>query len=162
MVYKINKKGFTLMELIVTVILVAILASYAVYHYTNVMDEGKVNGAKGKLAALGGATARFILENGTPENFAGPSTDEQLISNLDLNDPCDTNKIAGVFTCGYAGKNVGFDSNFEFTFADKPCGSSEGAVRVMMKPNSENEDNSNFPKCAYFNPDFDNVIEVNE
>ena len=154
MFYKtINKKGFTLMELIVTVILVAILASYAVYHYTNVMDEGRLNGAKGKLAALGGSTARFILEHGAPAMTGDVAIDSSVVSGS-----CNHGEIKGVFTCGYAEKNVGFDDNFNFAFSDHPCGLVTNYITAMMTPK---QDNDIFPDCVYFNPNVDAVVEVN-
>ena len=146
------------MELIVTVILVAVLASFAVYHYNNIMDEGTLNAAKGKLAALGGATARFILEQGTP----APSTGEDFaegVSTSGISGSCDNNDIKGVFTCGYAEKSLSFAEGFDFSFG-YICGENTGTLTVRMVPNGNNADNENFPSCAYFDPEQDKVIEL--
>ena len=153
MTYKRNKKGFTLIELIVTVILVAILASYAVYHYNNVMDEGKLNAAKGKLAALGGATQRFILEHGSPV------LDNQIeITSSNISGACNNSDITGVFTCGYAEKSLSSAEGFKLWFKENPC-SSQAGITVYMAPVDVN---SSFPSCIYFDPSEDKIVEVDE
>ena len=162
--YKINKKGFTLMELLVTVILVAVLATYAVYHYNSVMDEGRVKAAKGKLAALGGAAARFVLENGdlsldNQVKITQSNLTNAVICDLMSAQNSDTDKVMSIFRCGYAEKSLGLDKFFDFYFYKNPCGSDISATRVFIKPKPENIGNSNFPSCAYFDPNTDKVIE---
>ena len=154
---KMNKKGFTLMELLVTVILVAVLASYSVYYYNNTMEEGKLNAAKGKLAALGGAVERFKAENSI--NIAcGTSV---AITSSNMGGACNANanstnanRFLDVFTCAYAERSLGLDENFTFYFA---CASTEcddenapnEYVAVLKKSGST--------ICAYFNPVKDKV-----
>ena len=72
------KKGFTLIELLVTVIIVATLATYAVYYYTNTIDDGKVQAAKAKLVALSGSLYRYVSENELEE-----ATDIELVNITD-------------------------------------------------------------------------------
>ena len=156
--YKNNKKGFTLMELLVTVVLVAVLASYSVYYYNNVIDEGKLNAAKGKMAALGGAFERYKLESNV--NFTC-STDVAITSlpscasiSGQANDP------RNVF-CGYAERQLAFDDNFTFYIGcpnDGKCGAGDVTeVTVYMLPKASS---SVYPICAYFNPAKDKVSEV--
>lgn len=165
-----NKKGFTLMELLVTVILVAVLASYSVYYYNNTIDEGKVNAAKGKLAALGGAFERFKIEQGSfPQcsiseipivessmaGHCGPLLPEQQELNY---------RAFGTFRCGYAEKHLGLDENFDFYFgcpstSSQDCGYPNIGFTVYMKPKSKTS-STVYPACAYFNPNIDKVIEV--
>ena len=155
-----TKKGFTLMELLVTVILVAVLASYSVYHYNNTMDEGKLNAAKGKLAALGGAVERYKIENlwGT-----ATSSSDIKISPSQMNGSCDLSQPGdyyNVFRCGYAEKSLGISGDsFDFYIGNPKgdCGGEYNGITVYMTPK---ETSSVYPKCAYFHPDFDKVLEV--
>lgn len=155
-----TKKGFTLIELIVTVILVAVLASYAVYHYTTTMREGEVKAARGKLAALGGAVERFKIEHGNPG----------LVGNLritDLNSAvCDyqsadpRNRVMSIFGCGDVERSLGFDSHFDFYFGNPgsgDCGGNLNMLTVFMLPKEHVE---GYPKCAFFNPNTDSTVEV--
>ena len=150
---KINTKGFTLMELLVTVILVAILASYGVYYYKDIMNEGKKNAAKGKLMTLGSATARFILENGEP-----PEEYPVQIRQEDITGTCDTTKIMGVFNCGYAERSLSSSTDFVFKFGKEPCDNANVGVTAFMVPTVNND---SYPSCAFFDPATDTVIEVN-
>lgn len=160
---KISKKGFTLMELLVTVILVAILATYAVYYYTDIMREGEVNAAKGKLAALGGAVARYVLEKGTITLQNEVTIGETNLTTLSTCNPAateDIDKVLNVFRCGYAEKSLGIDDHFKFVFSPgRPCGSDLDVTTVYMEP-QESEHSDIYPECAYFDPDLDKVIVV--
>ena len=154
---KINNKGFTLTELLVTVILVAILASYGVYYYSDVVNEGRFNAAKSRLAALGGATARFVLENGTPDDTYPKTIKDNRITGI-----CDPSEIMGVFNCGYAESSLsGFDSNvFAFFFDKNPCNSNTNdVVTVYMVPDEGFTGDA--PGCVYFDPESDALVEVN-
>lgn len=149
-----NKKGFTLLELLVTVVLVAILASYGVYYYTDIMDEGRENAAKGRLMALGSATARFIMENGTPdENYPVE------IDPAQINGQCDTSTIMGVFNCGYAERSLSSSADFVFSFGNNPCGAVLTDITVFMVPTQE-AGHDTYPACTYYNPRTDMAIEV--
>jgi len=171
MIYKrINKKGFTLMELLVTVILVAVLASYGVYYYSDILDEGKANAAKGKLASLGGATSRFILENITsPQGLLCgdiQSANVNISTLLAEQSSCVGHPVdnkwymSDVFRCGYAENSLSWDDNFDFYFgcpnASSACGTGYDKVSVYMKPKT----GVNGPACAYFDPNNDKVMEV--
>ena len=166
-----NKKGFTLMELLVTVILVAVLASYSVYYYNNTIDEGKLNAAKGKLAALGGAFERYKIEQGS---ITQCPTQGLLITESNMNASCGktvlqhnnqtANRAFETFHCGYAEKHLGLDENFNFYFGcpeidSKDCGDPGVGFTVYMKPKSKTSSDV-YPTCAYFNPSIDKVVEV--
>lgn len=167
-VYNTIKKesGFTLMELLVTVILVAVLASYSVYYYNNTIDEGKLHAAKGKLAALGGAVERYKIENsGKIDRCLAVA-----LSESEMNKSCGSgnstlDRAYDIFRCGYAEKSLGFDDNFTFYLGcPSNCGVSGTFggedTTAYMKPKEEG--NSIFPTCAYFDADSDKVIEVKE
>ena len=161
---KINcftKKGFTLIELIVTVILVAILASYAVYHYTSTIREGEVKAARGKLAALGGAVERFKIEHGLPNNLEEKYVISDFSTACDYQSSTPATKLMSIFSCGDVERSLGYDQHFTFYFG-KPsngtCGGNLDEFTVFMVP----KDNTvaEYPKCAFFNPNTDSTVEV--
>ena len=161
MTYSKSKKGFTLMELLVTVILVAILASYAVYYYNNTMKEGEVNAAEGKLASLGGAVARYMIEYGNIVLDRPVKITTSIVNGI-----CNYHsnnaeiKMKSIFSCGYIEKSLGFNNNFDFYFGspnDSSCGGAINTTTVFMKPKTAD---SLYPSCAYFNPSTDKVVEV--
>ena len=166
MANKLNKKGFTLMELLVTVILVAILASYGVYYYSDILREGRYNAARGKLAALGGATARFILEHaGDGVTCEGYSINN--FSSATLPGSCDAAAdrqfyMYNVFRCDYADKNLAIAEGYSFSFGcpnEHSCGT-YSSMTVYMKPGAGNHEDNIVPACAYFDPDTDRIVEV--
>ena len=156
------------MELLITVILVAILATYGVYYYTGIMKEGKYNAAKGKLAALGGATARFMLEQAYNSNFCGEdySIDPIQVSGMTSSCTPGNNQQVGymynVFRCGYADKNLGIAEGYNFSFgcpSEHACGT-YNSMTVYMTPGEGNAEDDIVAKCVYFNPDTDRVVEI--
>lgn len=158
-----NKKGFTLMELLTTVILVAILASYAVYYYNNTMREGEVHAAEGKLAALGGAFERYKIDYGSITIDNPIQITETFLTTGITCDHYSTSvnvKVKSIFICGDVEKSLGIDNNFNFYFGSpnhSSCGGGINTATVFMKPKTAN---SVYPSCAYFNPGTDKVEEV--
>lgn len=62
----LNKKGFTLIELIVVIIILGVLATIAIPQYLNMIEKGKVAKAKAHLIMLRTAQKLFAAEhNGT-------------------------------------------------------------------------------------------------
>lgn len=161
----LNNKGFTLMELLVTVILVAVLASYSVYYYNNTIDEGKLRAAEGKMATLGGALERFKMENDRHigcTNSGFEITAGNIHGNCDLTNTEDATDLLNLFYCGYAEKSLGLDDNFKFYFGcPSDCGvdTTINEFVVYMKPTNPNA-SSVFPSCVYFNPIYDKAVEV--
>lgn len=154
-------KGFTLVELLVTVILVAVLASYSVYYYNNTVDEGRLNAAKGKLSALGGATARYFIEN--TSITCGAANSGRVIATAYSGNSCGENdsRILDVFACGYGEPSLAYESNFDIFFgcpSRESCGNYD-EYTVYMKPNA-NADSSVFPNCVYFDRSLDKVVDV--
>jgi prepilin-type N-terminal cleavage/methylation domain-containing protein len=63
------KRGFTLLELIVVVLVIAILASVALPLYTKSIEKSRMSEAKNILGALRQAEAMYYLQNGKYTNI---------------------------------------------------------------------------------------------
>jgi len=73
------RRGFTLLELLMVVIALAIIAALAIPRMTGAVDRGKGIEAMQQIAAIRGAAERFRLNNGS---FTG-----MTLGNLDVTDP---------------------------------------------------------------------------
>lgn len=70
------KKGFTLLELIIVVIIIGILVSLAIPKFTGTVEKAKCAEALGVMDALKGAQMRYKAENGSyTSNCLVASTD---------------------------------------------------------------------------------------
>ncbi len=58
-----NKNGFTLVELLVTIMLVAVLATYSIFAYLDSIYEAENKQARTKLEIIAGGYDRFMMEN---------------------------------------------------------------------------------------------------
>jgi prepilin-type N-terminal cleavage/methylation domain-containing protein len=65
------KKGFTLVELIIVIIIVGILASVGMTQYTKVVEKGRAAEARMILGTLRTAEIAEFTENGAYESVAG-------------------------------------------------------------------------------------------
>jgi len=58
-----NNKGFTLIEVLVSIIIIMILATYSVLKYTETVHDGENRTAKAQLEVIAGAYNRYLMEN---------------------------------------------------------------------------------------------------
>ncbi len=84
------KKGFTLLELLVVVIIVGILASIAIPQYVKITEKSRASEARSILGTIRTAEAAFFQQN---------NVYTLTIANLDIDDP---NAVPGVHYFSYA------------------------------------------------------------
>ena len=69
------RKGFTLLELLIVVIIVGILASIAIPQFLNAVEKGRVAKAKNALGLIAHAAKMYRAENDTYEELDGVESD---------------------------------------------------------------------------------------
>lgn len=87
-----GKRGFTLLELSVVMILVGILASLGMVNYTNIKEQALVKEAKANLKLIQAAERVYRMEDNSGSYFTstgsfGPVLTTQLNNNLHLSLP---------------------------------------------------------------------------
>ncbi len=76
-----NRKGFTLLELLVVVVIIAVLAAIALPQYYYVINVTKVKANMNTVKAIADAMERYVLANGEYPTFSGGYAS----SNYDIN-----------------------------------------------------------------------------
>ncbi len=67
-----NRKGFTLVELMVVVVIIGVLVAIAVPVYNSTQTNARIKAHKANVRILQGAASQFIAENpGTADNWDG-------------------------------------------------------------------------------------------
>src|SRR5450830_592448 len=89
--FRLFNKGFTLIEVMITVAIIGILASVAIPNYTNYVIRGQLVNATNTLSATRAQLEQFYQDNRTYQTVTVPST---------FTSPCDTvnNTTVGKFT----------------------------------------------------------------
>ena len=105
------KKGFTLVELIIVIIVVGILASVGMTQYTKVVEKGRAAEARMVLGTLRSAEIAAYMENGAyvVVGSLGVSAPESCLSTHFFSYACTTAGLCTATRCGVgAGKTPGF------------------------------------------------------
>lgn len=88
----LNKKGFTLLELMIVVIIIGILAAIALPRYVDTIERARMSEALGNLDVIRSAMQRYWAEQ---LGWAGTGTYVgATFANLDIDDPnADANRM---------------------------------------------------------------------
>jgi len=123
-----NKKGFTLMELLVTIIIIMIIAGYALFAYIDSLREAENTRAKAVLEMVHSGVERAELERGA---FTNPAFSALPLRVEDFDGACPPRNSPDVHAvlarCGFIPR-LGFDA---MSYIFQCVGSPAGAVCTM-------------------------------
>lgn len=121
------KKGFTLVELLIVIMVIAILISIVLPRFRGMQDEANITKAKGELRTLQIAVESFYIHNNNvyPETLSSLTTAiPNIIGSTIPTDPFSTTSAA----YGYA--RGGTNNKFYVIFSVGPAGNGSAAVSV--------------------------------
>lgn len=101
---KRSNKGFTLIELLVVVLIIGILASFAVSHYRYASAKAKFTQLKVAATAIWDAQRRYKLFTGEKRTLDLSALDVQI-------DGCKYNSTGDKISCAWGGCSIAHDSN---------------------------------------------------
>jgi len=102
---KSNKKGFTLVELLVVIVILGILATLAIQSFSGRTDEARVNRAKGDVRTVMSALELYRMDQG-----AYPTTLDLLSPNYMKKLPTFASSPSWSATTGEFGVDTGVSS----------------------------------------------------
>ncbi len=82
----LNKKGFSLLEVLVVIVIISVLAAMATPLYTKVIKKGRASEAVSKVGDIRGAELRYYAEYGSLVTGSN-------LSALDIEDPNSSGKF---------------------------------------------------------------------
>lgn len=130
-----RQRGFTLLELVVVIIIIAVLASLGFTQYTKIMEKSRSAEAKLILGQLRRAQIAYYLENGVYSYVSGLPVDVPTIGPNCINAnyffyyACDVlyNGICVAYRCTAGGKSPQGPSNYQINLTtDGTWGGSAG------------------------------------
>ena len=104
-----NRKGFTLLELLIAATIVAALAVMATVAYRNGVIETRIQAAKTRTEVLAGAVQRFVLDYGASKLGAGPE-----LQRLAAKGACAPNGmiVSSLINCDYVDNDGGWNDPY--------------------------------------------------
>jgi len=127
-----KRKGFTMLEILIVIIIIAILATFAIPQYLRASQRAIAAEAVTSIGAVRGALARYYQENGS---FTGVAWSE-----LDIDNPNDVNKANFSY-----GLPLTTDINNYHVTADGNTGSRAEGISVCYDADS-NKIEMRYPK----------------
>lgn len=120
-----NKKGFTLAEILVAVIITGILAAMAVPIYEKAIEKSRVAEVRATLKRLHEAKMRLLEPYMDSTSYAGYQTSLFGFENLDVDMNCNstTSQDSHVITC----------STRDFRYSLNPAGAANAVCAVRLK-----------------------------
>lgn len=123
---KLNNKGFTLLELLAVLVILAALATIAIPIFTNKGDVARVAAHKENLRVIADAAQRYIWDNGEVDpKLAGADTFYDLID--DNNHPLVQGKFLTAFPVSPYASVTGY-KNFVYALGRN----SDGTIAVKL------------------------------
>ena len=123
-----TRKGFTLVELAVVIVIIGVLAAFGVPRFLKSVERTKASEAFAYLAAVRSAQERYIAKEGV---YAGTGTTTTTISALDITQATPKNFTIGELTQG----NTSGVPNWSLTLTRIGTTSSYGAYTVCFTQN---------------------------
>jgi len=138
MLHNRGRKGFTLVELAVVIIIIGVLAAFAVPRFLDSVERSKAAEAFNYLAAVRAAQERFQVRQGT---YADDITD------LDIQMPAPKYFTVGTPAAGGSGD---LEDSWTLTLTRAGAAGGYGAYKVIFTEGGYDADNSDIP--AKINP----------
>ena len=138
MLTKRGRKGFTLVELAVVIIIIGVLAAFAVPRFLDSVERSKAAEAFNFLAAVRAAQERYQVRQGT---YADD------IDNLDIQMPSPKYFTVGTPAAGGSGD---LEDSWTLTLTRAGAAGGYGAYKVIFTESGFDSDNSDIP--AKINP----------
>ncbi|MDR0645997.1 MAG: type II secretion system GspH family protein [Elusimicrobiota bacterium] len=143
-----NKKAFTLIEMLVVILIIMILAAYAIFAYRDSMYEADNTKSKARLELINAGFERFRIEY--------PSAAETMLSTggkIELNHysaACSRtdNTVQRLAACGYIPK-IGLSNakeNYEYFIGQGICAGGDGYAYMRPKTNADSGKGASY--CA--------------
>ena len=141
---KLTKKGFTLIELMIVIAIIAILAAILVPNFANARKQAQFAACKGNLKNIGtGMEVFYSIQNNYPEATGATGVESQLQSNKSLGNmpwcPLTKDKSVGnKYSCSYS---TAYDRQSYFIFCS-------GDTRVGSHNDGTGNVNKDYPQYS--------------
>ena len=134
-----QRKGFTLVELAVVIVIIGVLAAFGVPRFLKSVERSKASEAFAYLAAIRTSQERYLAQNGT---YADD------VTKLDINMPSPKYFTVGTFTAASTADNgatPSLQNSWTMTLTRTGASAGYGAYTVVFTHNGFDTTNSTIP-----------------